>query len=259
MVRWSAHLGYLYTELPLRDRLAAAAQDGFTAVEHPGPYEIPATEMRARLDDLGLTFSQITSGMGNPAAGEKGLASLAGRERDFLDGVERAIDYAQIVGCPFIHPMAGVPNGKHANVYQANIAATVACARAAGMRVLVEAITIPGYTMGSLQQASALQDLFPDDMDLLLDTYHATVLGLDVVAWIAKNARRIGHVHVADHPGRHEPGSGSLKFGPILNALFEHRYHGAIGFEYVPSRETSETTGFLRTWKQYVTFYGDKK
>ena len=259
MPRWSAHLGYLYTELPLRDRLVAAARDGFTAVEHPGPHEIPATEMRARLDDLGLTFAQITSGMGNPAAGEKGLASLAGREGEFLDGVRRAIDYAQIVGCPFVHPMAGIPNGAHPDIYRANIAATVACARAAGMRVLVEAITIPGYAMGSLQQASALQDLFPEDLDLLLDTYHATVLGVDVVAWIAENARRIGHVHVADHPGRHEPGSGSVEFGPILNALFEHRYHGAIGFEYVPSCETSETTRFLDSWKHCATSHGDKR
>lgn len=259
MVRWSAHLGYLYTELPLRDRLAAAAKDGFTAVEHPAPYEIAAKEMRSRLDDLGLTFSQITSGMGNQTAGEKGLASLAGREAEFIKGVNRAVEYAQLVGCPYIHPMAGVPNGDHAEVYQSNIAATVERAKAAGMRVLIEAITIPGYAMGTLDKASAVQDQFPGDVDLLLDTYHAKVLGVDAISWIAENARRIGHVHVADHPGRHEPGSGSLEFAPILNELFRQRYQGAIGFEYVPSRKTSETTSFLNIWKQAVTSHGDEK
>lgn len=258
MVRWSAHLGYLYTELPLVDRIAAAARDGFNAIEHPAPYGIPATEMRARLNDLGLTFSQITSGMGDPQAGEKGLACLAGREAEFREGVLRAIDYASVVGCPYIHPMAGVPKGDDPSPYRDNIATTVELARDAGMRVLVEAITIPGYAMGTLDKAAALQDELADHLDLLFDTYHAKVLDVEAVEWIAREARRIGHVHIADHPGRHEPGTGQINFQPILKALFSDGYRGAVGFEYVPSRPTPETISFLDDWKLFANTFGEK-
>lgn len=257
MARWSAHLGYLYTDLPLRERIAAAAADGFTAVEHPEPFEVPADEMRSRLMDLGLSFSQITTGMGDTAKGEKGLASLNGRQTEFRAGLERAIEYAQTVGCPYVHPMAGVPQGDGEQVYADNIALTMELAAKAGLKVLVEAITIPGYAMNTLTKAVDLQNRFGSELDLLFDTYHARVLDEDPVRWIAVNGWRIGHVHVADHPGRHEPGTGGIAFEPILQALIAANYTGAIGFEYIPSRRTSETTDFLPGWRKLVESHGE--
>lgn len=254
MPRWSAHLGYLYTELPLVERAAAAARDGFTAVEHPAPFEVPAQEMKARLDDLGLTFSQITTGMGRADLKEKGLAALPGREAEFVDGVKRAIDYAQVIGCPYLHPMAGAPPAEHdrntvLHTYRGNVAQALELARDAGVRILVEAITLPGYAMPTLDAAMSLQDAFAGDIDLLFDTYHASTLGTDLESWIRVFGSRVGHVHIADHPGRGEPGSGHLRFEPFLQQLLTGGYDGAIGFEYVPSRTTSETLGFLPAWK----------
>lgn len=256
MNRFSAHIGYLYTDLPLADRPAAAARDGFTAIEHPEPWVIPASEMRARLADLGLTFSQVTSGMGDAGKGEKGLASLTGREGEFRAGFERALDYAQAVGCPFVHPMAGVPKGgvlDAAETYRLNLSWALSRVERTGVRVLVEAITIPGYHMSSLAFAAELQDQFHRRFDLLFDTYHAAVLGEDPALWAAKNAGRIGHVHIADHPGRHEPGTGALAFDRILSALRAGGYAGAIGFEYVPSAATSTSAAFLPGWKRLLS------
>ena len=253
MTRLSAHIGYLYTDLPLAERLAAAARDGFTAVEHPEPWAIPAAEMRARLADLGLVFAQVTSGMGAP--GEKGLAALPGREDAFRDGFARALDYAQAIGCPFVHPMAGVPDAGPASaqaIYRENVAWALDRCAGAGVRLLVEAITLPGYAMGTLADAAALQDAFDGRLSLLLDTWHATVLGIDPAVWAAENAARIGHVHIADHPGRHEPGTGAIDFPRFLGALRAAGYGGAIGFEYVPSRPTAETVGFLPAWKRLL-------
>lgn len=255
--RLSAHLGYLYAELPLAERLAAAASDGFTAVEHPGPWAIPAAEMRARLADLGLDFAQVTSGMGDKSRGEKGLAALPGRIGGFRDGFARALDYAQAIGCPFVHPMAGVPDAGTDPVaaratYRDNVAWALDRCAGSGVRLLVEAITIPGYAMATLSDAAALQDSFGGGPALLLDTYHATVLGLDPAAWLVANAARIGHVHIADHPGRHEPGTGAIDFRRFLAALRASGYGGAIGFEYVPSRETRETVLFLPEWKRLL-------
>lgn len=251
MNRLSAHIGYLYTELPLADRLAAAARDGFTAVEHPGPYDIPAAEMRRRLDDLGLSFSQITSGMGRE--GEKGLACLAGREAEFRVGFDRALDYAQAIGCPYVHPMAGVVEGgwlDAGEVYRANLGWALERCEGSGVRLLVEAITIPGYYMGTLTAAAELQDAFAGRLDLLFDSYHAAVLGEDPAAWVAAHATRIGHVHIADHPGRHEPGTGTVDFAVLLSALAGAGYRGAIGFEYIPSTTTTESARFLSRWKR---------
>lgn len=254
MNRLSAHIGYLYTELPLGDRLAAAAREGFTAVEHPEPYAIPAPEMRLQLDDLGLAFAQITSGMGNSQRGEKGLAALPGREADFRAGFDRALDYAVAVRCPFIHPMAGVPAYDADPVavqatYRDNIAWALERCESSGLRLLVEAITIPGYAMGTLSQAVALQDAFDGRLSLLLDSYHAATLGIDPAAWVAAHAARIGHVHIADHPGRHEPGTGRIDFPALLAVLRRAGYAGAIGFEYIPSGETADSLRFLPRWQ----------
>jgi hydroxypyruvate isomerase len=256
MTRLSAHIGYLYTDLPLADRPAAAVRDGFTAIEHPQPWAIPAKEMRALLADLALTFSQVTSGMGDAAKGEKGLAALTGREAEFRAGFDRALAYARDVGCPFVHPMAGVPKGgalDAAETYRLNLSWALNRVEGSGVRVLVEAITIPGYHMSSLALAAELQDQFHGRFDLLFDTYHAVALGEDPVLWAAQNASRIGHVHVADHPGRHEPGTGMLAFDRILAVLQAGGYAGAIGFEYIPSVATSASAAFLPGWKRLLS------
>lgn len=255
MNRLSAHIGYLYSELPLAERPAAAARDGFTAIEHPEPWAVPAAEMRARIDDLGLAFAQVSSGMGDAAKGEKGLAALPGREGEFRAGFERALDYALELGCPFIHPMAGVPKGgvlDAAETYRLNLSWALSRVEKSGVRVLIEAITIPGYHVGNLALAAELQDQFDGRFDLLFDTYHATMLGEDPARWIGRNAGRIGHVHIADHPGRHEPGTGTLPFEPILAALAAGGYAGAIGFEYIPSAATSASAAFLPGWKRLL-------
>lgn len=249
MTRLSAHIGYLYTELRLADRLAAAARDGFTAVEHPEPWAIPAAEMRTRLADLGLAFAQVTSGMGD--ASEKGLAALPGREAAFRAGFDRALDYAVAIGAPFVHPMAGVPApGVGPETYRDNVAWALDRCNGADVDVLVEAITVPGYAMGTLDDAVALQDAFDGRPRLLVDTYHATVLGLDPADWVHAHATRIGHVHIADHPGRHEPGTGTVDFPRFLAALGAAGYAGAIGFEYLPARDTADSVRFLADWKR---------
>ena len=248
MTRLSAHIGYLYADLPLAGRLAAAARDGFTAVEHLGPYAIPAPEMRARLDDLGLGFTQITSGMGG--AGEKGLACLPGREVEFRAGFDRALDYAVTVGARFLHPMAGVVSGgwlDAGETYRGNLGWALERIQGTGVRLLVEAITIPGYYMATLRAAAELQDAFAGRFDLLLDSYHAAVLGLDPAVWATAHAARIGHVHIADHPGRHQPGSGAIDFAALRAALSRAGYAGVIGFEYIPL-PGPEGLGFLRDW-----------
>ncbi|WP_323689850.1 hydroxypyruvate isomerase family protein [Rhizobium sp. AN64] len=253
--RFSAHIGYLYTELPLVDRIAAAARDGFTAIEHPEPFAIPAKEMRERLDDLGLEFCQLSSGLGDPSRSEKGLAALRGREAEFRQGFLRALDYAEAIKARFVHPMAGVPTGgglDAGETYQANLGWALEACGGTAARVLIEAITAPGYYVATLNEAIALQDCFQGRPALLFDTYHAMKLGEDPARWVEENATRVGHVHIADYPGRNQPGSGTIDFVAVLRALEGAGYGGAVGFEYVPTESTEQSLRFLSSWKHLV-------
>ncbi|MBM3606332.1 MAG: TIM barrel protein [Alphaproteobacteria bacterium] len=229
----SAHIGYLFTDLPLRERPAAARAAGFDAVEHPTPFEIPARELRTLLDDQGLHLAQMSSGMGRQ--GEKGLAALPGREAEFRDSFSRALDYAEEVGSPYLHPMAGVRGDL--SVYRSNLEAALRMAETRYPAVLVEVIsaaTVPGYMMAVPDDLLALARNYPH-LRILVDSFHVRACGQDPVTVLREAGAALGHVHVADHPGRHEPGTGSIDFDALLQALSEIGYRGAVGFEYVPS------------------------
>ena len=181
--------------------------------------------------------------------GAKGLASLPGRDSDFRDGFLRGLDYAVALDCPLLHPMAGA--GGQDATYRANLDWALSRLAGSGVDLLLEPITtIPGYHLHSLPQAMALQDQLGPQVRLLIDSYHAVNSGVDTAAWIAANPARIGHVHIADLPGRHEPGTGSIDFAAIHTALRGAGYAGAVGFEYIPLNDTADSLRFLPGWLQ---------
>ncbi|MCV9966898.1 TIM barrel protein [Pararhizobium sp. BT-229] len=257
--RFSAHLGYLFTELPLPERVAAAANAGFTAIEHPQPFAIDTAQMNEALKRHDLQFSQIAAAVGDAAKSEKGLAALSGREVDFREAFKRSLDYALAVGCPLVHPMAGVPTTIEGSidVYRRNMAFAVSETASTPVKVLIEPIShaaVPGYAVSTIEEAVAIQDEFgADRVRLLVDTFHGSASTVDLPNWLETNAHRVGHVHIADHPGRHEPGTGTFDFDRFLTALETNEYHGAIGFEYVPSTTTSESLRFLSGWTSRAT------
>jgi hydroxypyruvate isomerase len=252
----SAHIGYLYGEHGLLERVGAAARDGFTAVEHPNPLSVDASAMREQLQAKGLVFSQMGAAGGDASKGEKGLAALPGREVEFRDALRRSLDYAEVIGCPFVHPMAGVSADDPERVketYLANLSYAVSECRSRSTLVLIEAISeaaVPGYFMSTLEKAVAFADaVAPSEISLLVDTFHAAANGTDLAAFIPAHADRIGHVHIADFPGRHEPGTGGLDFVPILQSLIAAGYRHAIGFEYIPSGPTRDTFGWMPSFQ----------
>lgn len=246
-MRFSAHLGYLFTDLPLERRFAAAAAVGFEAVEHPAPFAIAATQMLSLLQDNNLVMAQITSGSGNP--GEKGLAALAGREDEFRDGFARALDYAEAIECPFVHPMAGV--GGDNRTYRSNMDFAIRSSQARAVRVLVEAISpaaVPGYFMSQIDSLLALARTAAGEIGVLIDTFHAKVDGREPAAALRAAGPFLSHVHVADYPGRHQPATGNLDFSAVFQTLADLNYQGAVGFEYVP--EGSMHLDWLPEWRE---------
>ena len=257
MPRFSAHLGYMFTEHPLRDRFAAARRAGFPAVEHPSPYAIPAAELCALLDAEGLAFVQFALPAG-AGKGEKGFAAIPGREAEFLASVDAGLDYAAEAGAQFVQLQSGViPPGADTSrlwdTYVGNLRAATAQAAERGLTVLIEPIgaaTIAGYFMDRSDLAlRALDEAGAPNARLLFDVFHSTVAGVDPVGFVRAHAGRIGHLHIADHPGRHQPGTGTIDFSALFAAVGQVGYAGFIGCEYIPDGSTEGSLGWYAPYR----------
>lgn len=251
---YSAHIGYLFTDQPMAERVAAAGRCGFEGIEHPAPYSVPAAEMAGWLRSAGMRYVQFGLYSGDASKGEKGLGIFPERRVEFRNSVADALDYAQTVGAKMVHAMAGVlPPAQraqhHWDCYVENLAFAAAEARPRGITIIVEAMShaaVPDYFISTPDQAArAIADAGEPNLGLLLDVFHTASVGLDVEQEIAKHAPLLAHVHIADFPGRHEPGSATMDFERIESALQSANYAGYLGCEYSPAASTEAGLGWL--------------
>lgn len=244
-----ANIGFLFPEVPFLDRFEAAARAGFTAVEFASPYEYPAAELRARLQANGLSLVLINSPAGNRAAGERGFACLPGRTDTFRDGIGQALDAATALDCKLIHVMAGVPPADLAYdtalaLYAVNLAWAAEKAKAAGISLVIEPLNprdAPGYLLNTQEQGAAIVNAIGRDrIALQFDIYHCQTAQGDVAARLEKLMPVIGHMQLADVPGRHEPGTGEIGWEFLFRHIDALGYQGWVGCEYAPLGDTAE-------------------
>jgi hydroxypyruvate isomerase len=255
MPRFSANLNFLFTEVPFLDRFAAAARAGFAAVEFPDPYSYPREEIAARLREHQLACVLFNMPMGDRDQGERGIACLPDRAAEFRDGVARAIDHARALGCPRINCMAGrLPAGADPALARATLVTNARFAARelarAGLTLCLEALSTlecPGFFLTGTQQAvDVVRDVGESNVRLQYDCYHMHVMEGDVPAALTRLLPIIGHIQFADAPGRHEPGTGELRYDEIFALLDRLGYDGWVGAEYSPSRPTPLTLGWKR-------------
>jgi 2-dehydrotetronate isomerase len=263
MPRFAANLSMLYNEHVFLDRFAAAAADGFDAVEYLFPYEHPAAELAARLSAHGLQKVLFHGPPGDWARGERGLACLPGREDEFRRGVARAIEYAQALGCPRVHLMAGlVPAGAERAALQATYVANLAwaAAQARDLDFLIEPINtrdFPGFFLNRQDHAHEIVQLVgTPNLKVQMDLYHCQIVEGDLAKKVEAYlpTGRVGHFQIAGVPERHEPDVGELNY-PYLFALLDRLgYDGAIGCEYRPRDSgpggTTAGLGWLQPYRQ---------
>ena len=247
MPRLAANLSMMFNEVPFLDRFAAAAAQGFKGVEFLFPYDFPAADIRKRLDDTGLTQVLFNMPPGDWAQGERGLASLPGRQGEFRDGVKRALDYATALDCQLIHCMAGIPPADlpfatAAALYAQNVAWAAEQAAAAGRRLCLEPINhrdMPGFHLNTMAQAaSVIASIGAAKVGLQFDIYHCQITEGDITRRMERHMPIIAHMQLADVPARNEPGTGEIGWPYIFRRIDELGYQGWVGCEYRPAGDT---------------------
>jgi len=251
MPRFSANLSFLFNEVPFLDRFAEAAHAGFRFVEFAFGYDYQVKEIAARVAEYKLDVVLINSPPGNSDAGDRGLASLSGREHEFAASVVTALRYAQTLRCPRVHVMAGVlpegayddERGRRMRTYKRNL--RFACQEAAeqNVTVLIEPINqrdIPRYLLSTQAEAHAIrEEIAMANLKVQMDLYHAQIVEGDLSEKLKRWIRDIGHVQIAGVPGRHEPDVGELNYEYLFRLLDELKYDGWVGCEYKPSAGTA--------------------
>lgn len=262
MPRFAANLSMLYTEHAFLDRFAAAAADGFTAVEYLFPYEHAAADLAARLQAHGLQQVLFNAPPGDWARGERGLACLPGREAEFRRGVEQALSYAAALRCPRIHLMAGLaPAGVERATLQETYLTNLAWAAAQADEIdfLIEPINprdIPRFFLNRQDHAhEVVAAVGAPNLKVQMDLYHCQIVEGDLAKKIEAYlpSGRVGHFQIAGVPERHEPDVGELNY-PYLFELIDRLGHaGHIGCEYRPRGATSAGLGWFQPYRPSKT------
>jgi hydroxypyruvate isomerase len=259
MPRFAANISLLYPELPLVERIDAAARDGFAAVEVQSPYQMAANELRRATDAARVQLVLMNAPVGDFAGGERGLAALPGHEDEFDASIERALDYARTAGAPRIHVMAGtpstdVPHAEATAAYERNIARASAAFTRHGIVAMIEPINthdFPGYFLNRLPLAVAtIERLAAPRPELQFDFYHLQILHGDLIRHLRQHFSLVGHVQIAGVPDRNEPDTGEVNYAAIFRELDRLGYGGWVGCEYRPADPlpggTSAGLGWLR-------------
>lgn len=255
MPRFAANISFLFSELPFLERFAAAARAGFRAVEAHFPYEHPKAELAARLSDAGLELVLLNTPPGS-REGDFGLAAQPGREAEFREALERALDYCGHLGARLVHVMAGdvaaVDRAKARETYLENLAWGAERAKAAGITLLIEPINgrdRPDYFLQRSDDAVLLlETLRRPEVKLLYDFYHVQIMEGDLALRLERHWRHLGHIQFASVPGRAEPDAGEIAY-PFLFALLDRLgWSGWVSAEYRPRDDTLAGLAWAKPW-----------
>src|SRR5574343_243942 len=255
MPKFAANLSFLFTDAPFRDRFKRAAAAGFAGVEYLFPYDWPAHDVAEWLKAADVEQVLFNLPPGDWAAGEPGLACLPHRQAEFVEGIELALDYAMVLDCERVHCMAGLRPGGVSEAeleatYIANLQFAADRFATTGAMVMIEPINsridMLGYWLDDVEKGFRLvESIGCCNVKLQLDLYHPQIIQGDLARTIKENIDYIGHIQIADNPGRHEPGTGEINYPFLFDLLDRIGYAGWVGCEYKPLKTTEAGLGGL--------------
>jgi hydroxypyruvate isomerase len=254
---FAANLSFLWAELPFLERFGAAGAAGFSHVEYMFPYEHPADEVRGSLDAAGLKQALFNLPAGDWAAGDRGIAADPARVPEFRRGVEQAVAYADVLEVGQLNCLAGlarsgIDRDAHWTTLVGNVGYAARRLRETGRTLLVESVNtfdVPGFLLSTTVEALRLIDAVGEpNVRLQFDAYHVARMEGEPASLFTDLADRIGHVQIADNPGRHQPGTGTIDFAAFFGAVDDSGYAGAIGLEYIPTPDTAASLDWLERY-----------
>ncbi|QNS15524.1 2-oxo-tetronate isomerase [Mannheimia bovis] len=258
MPKFAANLTMMFNEVPFLDRFEAAAKAGFKYVEYLWPYDYPAEELKAKLEQYGLKQVLFNTAAGDVSKGEWGVSAIPGREADSHRDIDLALEYALALGCENVHVMAAVvPEGEAREAYKQTFIKNVQYAadkfKPHGIKVLLEALSPevkPNYLLKSqFDTLEIVEAVNRDNVFVQLDYFHAQNVDGNLSRLTDKLNGRFAHIQIASVPDRHEPDEGEINYEYIFNKLDEIGYDGYVGCEYKPRAETTAGLGWFEQYK----------
>ena len=257
MPRFAANLSFLFTELPLLERIGAAAAAGFEGAEILFPYQCELADLHAAYCEAGIEPVLFNTPAGDWDAGERGLAATPGCEPLFKAQLSEALNYALFVGCKRLHVMAGIPaaDADPADceaVFIENLRMAAEGAAPYDITITIEPINpidMPGYFLTRQDQAvEILEAVGMANTALQMDFYHCARVEGDPAGCFRRNLPRIGHVQIAGVPHRNEPDTGEVDYRPLLTLIDGMGYEGWVSCEYHPVGDTLAGLGWAREY-----------
>ena len=252
MVTICPNLTMLFTDLPFLARFGAAAHAGFTSVEFQLPYDFAVSDIRNRLVEHNLDLVMFNLPAGDWADGDRGIGANWERRDEFRRGIDLALEYADVLHPKALNLLAGISDETDENdlalLQNARIAAEALAEE--GLTLLLEPINtvdIPGFALPTAYAAlDVIAEVGAPNLKLQLDIYHAVMMQEDPLELLRDHVESIGHIQIADVPGRHQPGSGEIDWSLFFAALPALEYEGAVGLEYIPEGSTESSFSLLK-------------
>ncbi|GLO60326.1 hydroxypyruvate isomerase [Vibrio sp. MACH09] len=257
MPKLAANLSMLFTELDFMARFEAASNAGFKGVEYLFPYDFSAEKIKEKLEQYQLTQVLFNLPAGDWAKGERGIACLPDRVEEFRHGVDSAIEYAHALGCKQVNCLSGiVPQDLPQDVAEETLVANLKYAAdklaQQDICLVLEAINtqdMPGFCVSTtMQTLDIIERVGSDNLRSQYDIYHMQIMEGNIARTMTDHLTSIGHVQLADNPGRHEPGTGELNYEFLFKHIDSIGYQGWIGCEYVPANGTEAGLGWLKKY-----------
>ncbi len=255
MPKFAANLSMMFNEAPFLDRFAAARDAGFQAVEYLFPYDYEPEVVARKLHENHLENVLINMPPGNWAAGERGIASIPGREAEFRAGVDKGLVYAAALDIKRLHAMAGIPpSGADPAACRATLIENLKYAARKlephKIMLLLEAINtrdMPGFFVSTQADSFAIcSEVNAPNLKMQMDCYHMQVMEGDLATKLKRYAPHCGHIQIAGVPERNEPDTGEVRYDYIFRLLDDIGYDGWVGCEYRPAGKTVDGLGWFR-------------
>jgi hydroxypyruvate isomerase len=259
MLKFTANLSLLFTEVALINRFKAAKQQGFDAVEIQFPYSLSKETLKNTLEEAQVNLVLFNVDADDLLQGGEGLASVPEKRHQFREAVAQTLEYARLLKPEVINVLPGRCFNEdrkqhYVETFKENLGFAAEAFAPLGIKTVFEAVNshdMPGFIIhNGLQMLDILDQLKRPDVFMQYDVYHMQRMGDKPDEFIARYAVKIGHIQFADCPGRGQPGTGKINFKHVFSVIEKSAYSGWVGAEYNPVGTSVESLGWFDCYKK---------